>query len=152
MAARVSAKAIIVNSDGKFLILTNSYMAVKPYLAYAPDFPGGTIEQGETAEQALIREVKEELGIDITDAPRQAVAQCGSRFAGFKVSMYMVWANVRDVNLGEEHCMFSWLTAEQMQRLPWWNGYRKLFVNIETYAAAADNVEFAEYTKAISYA
>ena len=45
MAARVSAKAVIVNSDGKFLILTNSYMAVKPYLAMAEVLYGATAER-----------------------------------------------------------------------------------------------------------
>lgn len=143
---------MIVNSDGKFLVLTNSYLDVKPELAYAPDFPGGTLEPGETEVEALVRETKEELGIDISHAPIKKITQCGSPDQGFVVTLYLVWANIRDVNLSEEHCMFSWLTLEQMRRLPWWGGYQQLFRNMELLLTPVNGREFAEYTQATFYA
>ena len=152
MLGRVSAKAVIVNSDGKFLVLTNSFMDIKPHLAYAPDFPGGTLEPGESDIQAMIREVKEELGIDITNAPRRPLGRCGSPLGGFTVTLYLVWANVRDVNLGEEHCMFSWRTLEEMRQMAWWGGYKNVLRKIGPHLTSVSGVEYAEYTEAISYA
>ncbi|THD85412.1 (deoxy)nucleoside triphosphate pyrophosphohydrolase [Aliigemmobacter aestuarii] len=56
----VSAVALI-DADGRVLL------AQRPegkYLAGLWEFPGGKVEQGETPEAALIRELHEELGID----------------------------------------------------------------------------------------
>lgn len=56
----VSAVALI-DVDGRVLL------AQRPEgksLAGMWEFPGGKVEQGETPEQALIRELQEELGID----------------------------------------------------------------------------------------
>jgi len=152
VAGRVSAKAVIINSDGKFLVLTNSYWPSNPGPAYAPDFPGGTLEPGETFEQGLVREVKEEIGIDLADAPKQQITQCGLPHIGYTVVMYIVWANIRDIHLDTEHCMFSWLTLEQMRAQPWWGGYAKLFREIDQHLAAFESADFVEYKKAISYA
>lgn len=148
----MSAKAVIVNSDGKFLVLTNSYWESNPGPAYAPDLPGGSLEHGETPEQGLLREVKEEIGIDITDAPRRHVMHCGLPFVDYTVAIYIVWANIRDISLDTEHCMFSWLTLEQMRLQPWWGGYRHLFNEIEQYLIDIDGAEFAEYVEATVYA
>lgn len=152
MIGGMSAKAVIVNSDGKFLVLTNSYWESNPGPAYAPDLPGGSIEFGESPEQGLIREVKEEIGIDISDAPRRHIVNCGLPIVGYTVALYIVWANIRDVNLDTEHCMFSWLTLEQMRLLSWWGGYRHVFNELERHLVDIDNVQFVEYTKAIAYA
>ncbi len=149
---RVSAKAVIVNSDNKFLVLTNSYWPSNPGPAYAPDLPGGSLHRGEALERGLIREVQEEIGINISAAPRRQLMQCGVPFAGYSVVVYMVWANIRDIRLDTEHCMFSWLTLDEMRAQPWWGGYRHLFAELEKHLQLNGQADFAEYRQAISYA
>lgn len=61
LTLRVAAGALI-NADGEVLI--NERPAGKPMAGYW-EFPGGKLESGETAEAALIRELHEELGIDV---------------------------------------------------------------------------------------
>lgn len=56
------AVGVLIDAQGRFLLSTRP-----PGKAYAGywEFPGGKIEAGETVEQALRRELQEELGIDI---------------------------------------------------------------------------------------
>ncbi len=56
------AVGVLVRADGAMLI--TSRPAGKPYAGYW-EFPGGKLEAGETVEQALRRELHEELGIRI---------------------------------------------------------------------------------------
>lgn len=56
------AVGVLIRADGKFLI--TSRPEGKPYAGYW-EFPGGKLEAGETVEQALQRELDEELGIHI---------------------------------------------------------------------------------------
>ena len=59
------AVALITNEDNEILI-TQRPMDV--HLGGLWEFPGGKVEQGETIYQALVREIKEELTIDILSA------------------------------------------------------------------------------------
>lgn len=54
---------IIKNSNGEILLTTRAFNPGKGML----DLPGGFIDPGETAEECMEREVKEELNLDITD-------------------------------------------------------------------------------------
>jgi 8-oxo-dGTP diphosphatase len=59
------AVAVLQKADGSFLL--SSRPEGKPYAGYW-EFPGGKLEAGESVEQALKRELAEELGIQITQA------------------------------------------------------------------------------------
>jgi 8-oxo-dGTP diphosphatase len=59
------AVGVLTRPDGAFLL--TSRPEGKPYAGYW-EFPGGKLEAGESVEQALRRELQEELGIDIGEA------------------------------------------------------------------------------------
>ena len=56
------AVGVLIDAQGRFLL--TSRPAGKVYAGHW-EFPGGKLEAGETVEQALRRELHEELGIDI---------------------------------------------------------------------------------------
>ena len=53
----------IVIENGKFLVIRRSATVRAPNMLC---FAGGTIEQGETPEQTIVREMQEELGLQVT--------------------------------------------------------------------------------------
>lgn len=57
--------AVIMRPDGKYLLAQRP--PGKVYAGYW-EFPGGKIEAGETAHAALVREIREELGIEVLEA------------------------------------------------------------------------------------
>lgn len=59
--ASASTAAIIMNSKGEVLLTRRAFDPAKGML----DLPGGFVDMNETAEEALIRELKEELGIEV---------------------------------------------------------------------------------------
>lgn len=64
---RKAAKCFLIQEDKVVAICYKSGNKKEGYY----DIPGGKIEEGETAEQAAIREMKEETGIEVNDLERK---------------------------------------------------------------------------------
>lgn len=80
-------------------------------------FPGGSVELGETVEQAVVRELMEELGIDVE--PVRELWQCTIR-SGTRLHWWLVEL---DPTAGvfpntDEVDSYAWLTIPQIVRLP----------------------------------
>lgn len=54
--------AAVIERDGRILIARRKH----PFMGHGWEFPGGKLEENETLEECLKREIREELGIDIT--------------------------------------------------------------------------------------
>jgi 8-oxo-dGTP pyrophosphatase MutT (NUDIX family) len=64
------AKLVIVDNKGKYLLMQRSD---HPVFGYDPDLPGGTLEDGESPLETMIREVMEEAGVEIDQVGVQEV-------------------------------------------------------------------------------
>ncbi|MCY1077498.1 (deoxy)nucleoside triphosphate pyrophosphohydrolase [Archangium lansingense] len=54
--------AMLQNAEGRYLITQRPPKATLPLLW---EFPGGRVEEGEKDEQALAREIREEMGVEV---------------------------------------------------------------------------------------
>lgn len=82
------------------------------------EFPGGKIEAGETAQQALIREIKEELETDIEVG--DLIDTIEYDYKTFHLSMDCFWATVINGGLKLKEAEEStWLTKETLYSVKW---------------------------------
>lgn len=82
------------------------------------EFPGGKIEPGETPQQALIREIKEELDIEIEVGELLTTVEYD--YPVFHLSMQCFWARICSGKLILiEHEAAKWLSAEELDTVAW---------------------------------
>lgn len=78
------AAVALVDTDGRVLLAQRP--PGKP-MAGLWEFPGGKIHDGETPEAALIRELKEELGIDVAQSCLAPFTFASHSYSGFHLLM-----------------------------------------------------------------
>lgn len=82
------------------------------------EFPGGKVEPGEINEQALAREIKEELDTDITVG--ELIDTIEYDYPTFHLSMACYWCEIVSGDLVlKEHEDARWLTKEQLGEVEW---------------------------------
>ena len=111
----VSAVALI-DGDGRVLLARRPWG--KP-MAGLWEFPGGKVVEGETPERALIRELKEELGIDVTESCLAPFTFASHRYTQFHLLMPLfvcrVWKGQAAPREGQE---LAWVEKDRLAGYP----------------------------------
>lgn len=124
----VAAKAIIKNEENKYLIVYRSRSDT--YAAGEADLPGGKIDPGETIQQGLRREVKEESNLEIEIL--KPLRTWGFKNNNHETVGITFLAKHRSGNvvLSWEHESFEWLSREELlgRNIPEWlrNDFEKI--------------------------
>ena len=103
-----AVKAIIIK-DGKFLALHR-----KGAIGGWFDLPGGRMEYGETAEETVIREVKEETGLSVK--PIRVIGTWNNVKEEYQITGIFYLCSLKDsdeVILSEEHDDYKWFDANR---------------------------------------
>ena len=106
--------AAVIYADGKVFATQRGYGDFKG----GWEFPGGKIEEGETPENALKREISEELETEI--AVGELIETIEYDYPAFHLSMDCFWAEIVSGDLVlTEHAAAKWLTKEELDSVEW---------------------------------
>lgn len=96
------------------------------------EFPGGKIEPGETAEAAIVREIKEELDTEVE--VMELLDTVEYDYPNFHLSMDCFICKVKSGGLIlKEHEAAAWLTKDTLYSVDWLPADRGLIGKIEKY-------------------
>ena len=110
----IKVAAAVIKKNDKIFATQRGYGEFKD----GWEFPGGKLEPGETAKQALIREIKEELDADICVG--RLIGTVEYDYPAFHLSMdCFLCSLLSDEMILKEHEAARWLSKEELDSVKW---------------------------------
>jgi 8-oxo-dGTP diphosphatase len=83
------------------------------------EFPGGKVEAGEALEDCIVREIKEELGLDVI--VREKLPPSIHRYGAAKaICLYPFICHIHSGAISlKEHKQVVWLAVDELNKLDW---------------------------------
>jgi 8-oxo-dGTP diphosphatase len=110
------AACALIDTDGRVLI---AQRPAGKSMAGLWEFPGGKVEAGERPEESLIRELKEELGIDVKEECLAPLTFASHRYPDFHLLMPLYvcrrWGGFMQANEGQ---MLKWVRPNDLRDYP----------------------------------
>jgi len=114
---KIEVVAAIIRFENKFLCVQRG-KGKYDYISFKYEFPGGKIEPGESLDQALKREIKEELQYNIHVKEKFLTVEY--RYPDFQLKMHSYLCSAVDTNFTlTEHINYHWLEINQLDDLDW---------------------------------
>ncbi len=111
---RYEVVAGILKNKGKFLCGKRG----RGFFEKMWEFPGGKIEKGERKEQALIREIKEEIDCDVIETKYYMTVE--KEFLDYVIHLDVYFCKCIDLNPKcNVHEEIKWLTLDEMDNYEW---------------------------------
>lgn len=125
---KVRVVAAIIIENGKVFATQRGYGEFKD----GWEFPGGKIEPGETPEEAIVREIKEELDTEVEVIELLDTVEYD--YPNFHLSMGCFICKIKSGDLVlKEHEAAKWLTKDTLGSLEWLPADMGLVGEIEKY-------------------
>ena len=114
MMKRIEVVAAIIRKDGKIFATQRGYGDFKDWW----EFPGGKIESGESPEQALVREIREELSTDIIIEKLLRTVEYD--YPKFHLTLHCYLCTLASDSLHlNEHEAARWLAKDDIHTVKW---------------------------------
>ena len=107
----ISVAAALILKNSTFLVAQRA----KGELAGYWEFPGGRIEPGETPEQAVVREIEEELVIQVAPTKIEGTFRHTYSFADVELTLVRCEMVDSDQHIGSDgsHASVRWITTQE---------------------------------------
>ena len=113
----IEVVAAVIFREGKVLCVQRAEHE-KEYVSLKWEFPGGKVEVGESREEALVREIEEELVVEIHEL--QYLTTVEHSYPDFHLTMHAFTCALKagEVTL-KEHVAAKWLAVEELDQVDW---------------------------------
>lgn len=118
MKTQIVVAAIIIYNDrilcmqrpsGKYDYISNKY-----------EFPGGKVEENESNSIALMRELEEEMDLNVLISEEDYFMSIDHEYPDFHIIMHSYLCHVDHPNFNmKEHAAYQWLLREELSQLDW---------------------------------
>lgn len=112
---KIEVSAAVIRRKGKVFIQQRPHNGLMGGLW---EFPGGKLEVGESPEVALVREIKEELDVDI--APDQKILTIRHTYTQFRVTLHVFECELPRGRIRATECeQWKWVRPKDLDQFPY---------------------------------
>lgn len=116
MKKHIQVAAALLFQNGK-IFATKRGDSPYAYVAHKYEFPGGKIEQGESGENAVARELREELNLD---AKVGGLYACQTyEYPDFIITLYLYECEMQSDFELKEHESYAWFVPSELKEEDW---------------------------------